>query len=328
MEGKTKYWFCPLVLKKIQMRTLLFVCLCSLSFACNQAETNEGLSQPDQTEQPGPSPETSSNYLSIAQNELPQLMQAGSRIMPLISAHRGGRDMAGYPENSIEAFQYIVDSIPAMIECDISMSSDGVLLMMHDNTLDRTTNGTGKVSEKTWAEMENLKLVDDYGTQTNFEIPLLEEVLAWAKGKAILSLDVKRGVPFKNVIDLVEEMEMEDYAVIITYSVNDALSVNRLNEDLMISVSIRNDEEWQRMKNAGLPFDRMVAFTGTRLSPKGLYETLHAENIPTILGTLGNLDKQAAAQGDSLIYTRFLDMGIDILATDRPLEAGSIVEKY
>ena len=116
--------------------------------------------------------------------------------------------------------------------------------------------------------------------------------------------------------------------MVITYNVNDALAVHRFNENLMISVSIRNDEEWQRMKTSGLPFNRMVAFTGTRLSPKGLYETLHTENIPTILGTLGNLDKLAAAQGDSKTYTRFLDLGIDILATDRPLEAGAITKKY
>ena len=297
--------------------------------ACNSSvPANEPLRDKDQTEQPGPSEPKQDNYLSIAEGELPELMQPGSRLMPLISAHRGGRGIAGYPENSLEVFEYIVDSIPAMIECDISMSSDGVLLMMHDNTLDRTTNGTGKVADQTWAEMENLKLVDDYGTQTEFEIPLLEEVLRWAKGKAILSLDVKRGVPFKNVVDLIEEMEMEDYVVVITYNVNDALAVHRFNENLMISVSIRNEEEWQRMKSSGLPFDRMVAFTGTRLSPKSLYETLHAENIPTILGTLGNLDKQAAAQGDSPTYTRFLDLGIDILATDRPLEAGAITEKY
>ncbi|GAB5553302.1 MAG: glycerophosphodiester phosphodiesterase family protein [Saprospiraceae bacterium] len=314
------------------MRVLLFILIFGTLNACTQTknpESNQDTNVQDSSEKPGPSQTSSTlNYIQIQAGQLPELMQPGSRLMPLISAHRGGRNMAGYPENSIEAFQYIADSIPAMIECDISMSSDGILLMMHDNTLDRTTNGTGKVTEKTWAEMENLKLIDDYGTQTDFGIPLLEEVLAWAKGKAILSLDVKRGVPFKNVIDLVEEMEMEDYTVIITYNVNDALAVNRMNKDLMISVSIRNDEEWQRMKTSGLPFDRMVAFTGTRLSPKGLYETLHAENIPTILGTLGNLDKQAAAQGDSLTYTRFLELGIDILATDRPLEAGSVTENY
>lgn len=314
------------------MRILLFILILGTLNACTQTknpEKSQNTNAQDTSKKPGPSQtSTALNYIQIKEGQLPALMQPGSRLMPLISAHRGGRNMVGYPENSIEAFQYIVDSIPTMIECDISMSSDGILLMMHDNTLDRTTNGTGKVTEKTWAEMENLKLVDDYGTQTDFEIPLLEEVLAWAKGKAILSLDVKRGVPFKNVIDLVEEMDMEDYAVIITYNVNDALAVNRMNKDLMISVSIRNDEEWQRMKTSGLPFDRMVAFTGTRLSPKGLYETLHAENIPTILGTLGNLDKQAAAQGDSKTYTRFLELGIDILATDRPLEAGSITEKY
>lgn len=316
------------------MKKVFLILFLAFLSACNNSTTNDpatGTIATDQTEQTGaadPAEATNPNYLSIQAGALPDLMQPQSRLMPLISAHRGGRDIAGYPENSIEVFQHVVDAIPAMIECDISMSSDGVLLMMHDNTLDRTTNGTGKVSEKTWAEMENLQLVDDFGTQTDFEIPLLEEVLQWAKGKAILSLDVKRGVPFKNVVDLVEETSMEDHVVIITYNVNDALSVHRLNEKLMISVSIRNEEEWLRMKTSGIPLDRMVAFTGTRLSEKSLYKTLQDQGIPTILGTLGNLDKQAAAQGDQKTYARFLDLGIDILATDRPLEAGRITEAY
>ena len=313
------------------MRTFLFVCLISLFFACNQANTNEALPKSDQTGQPGAAPTATSDHpyhLSIAKGELTQLMQPGSRLMPLISAHRGGRNIPGYPENSIEAFQYISESIPVMIECDISMSSDGVLLLMHDNTLDRTTNGFGKVADQSWEELQQFQLIDDFGKQTDFKIPTLEEALSWAKGKVILSLDVKRGVPFKNVVDLVEEFEMEDYVEIITYNQNDALSVNRLNPDLMISVTIRNQEEWMRMKNSGIPFDRMVAFTGTRLPTPALFDTLHAYGIPSILGTLGNLDQQAARRGDQATYTPFLDLGADILATDRPLEAGVITEKF
>lgn len=267
-------------------------------------------------------------YISIGEGELPQLMRPGSRLMPLISAHRGGRRIPGFPENSMEVFKYTTDSIPAMLECDISITSDGVLMIMHDNSLDRTTTGTGEIASQTWESMQNLNLVDDFGDPTTFKIPTLEEVLSWAKGKALLSLDVKRGVPFKNVIDMVEEFGMEDYVVVITYNVNDALTVHRLNDRLMISVSIRNEEEWLRMKTSGIPFDRMVAFTGTRLSPKSLFDELHQENIPAILGTLGNLDQQAAAQGDSLTYTRFLDLGADILATDRPLEAAKITSSY
>lgn len=303
-----------------------FICLLSILFllACDNSRSAT-LPSSDTEEN---STATTATYRSIGAGELPDLMQPGSRIMPLISAHRGGRNIPGYPENSLEVFQYVVDSIPAMVECDINMTSDGVLILMHDNSLDRTTTGTGAVKDKTWEEISELKLVDDFGKRTDFTIPTLEQALEWAKEKAILSLDVKRGVPFKNVVDLVEEYEMEDYVVVITYNVNDALSVHRLNKDLMISVSIRNEEEWRRMQTSGIPYDRMVAFTGTRLSPKSLFETLHAENIPAILGTLGNLDQQAAAQGDSRTYAKFLDLGVDILATDRPLEAGKITEAY
>lgn len=303
-----------------------FICLLSILFllACDNSRSAT-LPSSDTEEN---STATTATYRSIGAGELPDLMQPGSRIMPLISAHRGGRNIPGYPENSLEVFQYVVDSIPAMVECDINMTSDGVLILMHDNSLDRTTTGTGAVKDKTWEEISELKLVDDFGKRTDFTIPTLEQALEWAKEKAILSLDVKRGVPFKNVVDLVEEYEMEDYVVVITYNVNDALSVHRLNKDLMISVSIRNEEEWRRMQTSGIPYDRMVAFTGTRLSPKSLFETLHAENIPAILGTLGNLDQQAAAQGDSRTYAKFLDLGVDILATDRPLEAGKVTEAY
>lgn len=309
------------------MKNIFSLFLLLSLFACDKINTGN-LSQQDAVEVDTPPTESSKNYLSIADGELPALMQPESRLMPLISAHRGGRNIPGYPENSLELFQYIADSIPAMLECDISMCSDGELILMHDNSLDRTTTGTGTVKEKTWSEISELQLVDDFGETTAFKVPTLEDALQWAKGKALLSLDVKRGVPFKNVIDLVEEYEMEDYVMIITYNINDALTVHRLNDDLMISVSIRNEEEWLRMKNSGIPFDRMVAFTGTRLSPKSLFEALHEENIPAILGSLGNLDKQAATQGDEKIYGRFLDLGADILATDRPLEAGKITGAY
>lgn len=273
-------------------------------------------------------PSTAVTHLSIADGELPNLMRPGSRLMPLISAHRGGRGLAGYPENSLELFQYVTDQIPAMVECDINMTNDGVLILMHDNSLDRTTTGTGAVQDKSWEEIKALNLVDDFGEPTDFRVPSLEQTLKWARGRVLLSLDIKRSVPFKNVIDLIEEYKMEDYVVVITYNVNDALTVHRLNDDLMISVSIRNAEEWRRMRNSGIPFNRMVAFTGTRLSPKSLYETLGAEDIPAILGTLGNLDRQAAAQGDQQTYGRFLGLGVDILATDRPLEAGKVTEEH
>jgi glycerophosphoryl diester phosphodiesterase len=245
--------------------------------------------------------------------------------IPLISAHRGG-PYPGYPENAIETFQHVIDAMPAIIECDIAMTKDSVLIMMHDNTLDRTTTGSGLVAEQTWADLKALSLKDNDGTPTNFKIPTLDEVLEWGKGKALFTLDVKRGVPFEMVVAAVEKHQMEHYAAIISYNANDALKIYQLNDQLMISVSMGDSVSYAAHKAMGIPDDNMIAFVGVREPEKSLYEMLHAKGISTILGVLGNLDRKALAEGDDL-YRGFVERGADVLATDRPLEAWKVIEQ-
>ena len=68
----------------------------------------------------------------------------------------------------------------------------------------------------------------------------------------------------------------------------------------------------------------MLAFTGTRLSNPNLYKRLKDKNIVAMLGTLGNLDKQAEARGNHL-YNEWMSKGVNILATDRPFEVSKSV---
>jgi len=245
--------------------------------------------------------------------------------VPMVSAHRGG-PYPGYPENSIRTFDYVLSFTPAVIECDIEMTADSVLVMMHDNTLDRTTNGTGSVRDKTWDELKALRLKDNEGSVTEDRIPTLEEVLRWADGKALLTLDVKRGVPFQMVTDLVAATETENYAAIITYSANDAKMVYDLNPGLMISVGIGNLTAYEAHRTLGIPDENMIAFTGVSEPEPSLYKFLHDKGIYAILGVLGNLDKKAVAKGDSL-YAGFVNRGADILATDRPIEAAKVLNE-
>lgn len=105
--------------------------------------------------------------------------------IPLISAHRGG-PAPGFPENCLAAFENTLNKIPAFIECDVQLSKDSVLVMMHDDKLDRTSNGTGKVQDKTWKELKNLLLKDNDGDITSYTIPILQDVLLWAKGKILI----------------------------------------------------------------------------------------------------------------------------------------------
>src|SRR3546814_11884826 len=73
--------------------------------------------------------------------------------VPLISAHRGGPE-PGYPENAIETFEKSAKRQPLIIECDIALTKDSVLVLMHDDKLDRTSNGKGYVKDYTFKELQ------------------------------------------------------------------------------------------------------------------------------------------------------------------------------
>lgn len=245
---------------------------------------------------------------------------------PLVSAHRGGPEK-GFPENALETFQHSSLSLPLVIECDITLSKDSVLVLMHDNRLDRTSTGKGPVGDYTWKELQAFYLKDNNGDTTTFRIPTLDAALLWGKGKVIYTLDVKRGVPYAKVIAAVRRCKAESCSVIITYSADQAAEVSKLAPDLMISASIQKKEDLLRLNNYGVPNNRLVAFVGTREADAELYQYLHTNGILCILGTMGNLDKQAIARGDKS-YAEYVERGADILSTDRPQEAGASLQLY
>ncbi|PTM07184.1 MAG: glycerophosphodiester phosphodiesterase [Bacteroidetes bacterium] len=247
-------------------------------------------------------------------------------VAPLISVHRGGSGLANFPENCLETLQYVNDSISAIFEIDVAKTKDGVLVLMHDNTLERTTTGNDKLDKYTFDELQAFILVDDFGNETTFKIPKLKDVLVWAKNnQAILTIDIKRTVDVSEVIKAIREQQAEDYSVIITYDVKQALKAHELAPDLLLSVTARNQEELTWLLETDIPTENMIAFTGTRLSDAKLYNELHNLGIQTMLGTLGNLDKQAESKGDSL-YKAWHNMGIDVFATDRPFQAAAALD--
>lgn len=247
----------------------------------------------------------------------------------LISAHRGGKGYPGYPENCLETMQYIKKNIPnALFEIDVAKSKDGVLLLMHDNSLERTTTGSGSVDQNSWETMSQLTLKDDFDSIVPFKIPLFKEVLDWAKKEnAILTVDIKRSVDPTEVLRFIEDNNALEQTILITYAIETAQKLYQRNPNVMLSVSIRNMEEFNRAADSGIPWANMVAFTGTRLSDVSLYDQLHDKGVICMLGTLGNLDKRAAARGDHL-YRDWAKLGIDVFATDRPLETQKALITY
>ncbi len=266
------------------------------------------------------------NRIKVPQGQLESFLDPGSEAFPLISAHRGGVNIAGHPENSMAVFKYMVQRTPAILELDVNMTKDSMLILMHDNSLDRTTSGSGRVDQQNWDEIAALKLKDDFGQLTRYKVPTFDKALKWARKKAILSVDVKRGVPFEKVIQMIQKRNMQDYVMVITYSLEDAQKVYRLDPSLQISVSIRNVEEFDRFMQSGIPADNMVAFTGTIGIKPELYQKLHERGIPVIVGTMGNIDRSAEASGKNEVYMEIVEKGGDIIATDRPLIVSKVIK--
>ncbi|HAY3561287.1 TPA: glycerophosphodiester phosphodiesterase family protein [Elizabethkingia meningoseptica] len=106
----------------------------------------------------------------------------------LVVAHRG--DWRNYPENSIKAVNSAIKMGVDIVEIDIQKTKDGQLIIMHDPKLDRTTNGTGKISDVTLAYIKTLILRNGASMPTREKVPTLEEMLSFIKGKRVmLNLD-------------------------------------------------------------------------------------------------------------------------------------------
>ncbi|MBZ0264687.1 glycerophosphodiester phosphodiesterase family protein [bacterium] len=243
----------------------------------------------------------------------------------LISAHRGG-PLPGFPENCIATFENSLKYGQCIIECDVRKTSDGTLVMLHDETLDRTTTGSGLLIEKSWQDAQKLRLVDNNGTLTTFTMPTLDEVLIWAKGKAVLTIDVKQPVSAQEIVAAIERNNAWGVSIVITYTHDQAKEYYSLNKNLCLSVSIRGIEEFERFKDSGIPFRNIVAFVGVHEPDPGLYPLLHENHVRTILGTMGNLDKSAQTRGIN-VYQNLFENGADILSTDDVPLVSEAIEK-
>ena len=172
---------------------------------------------------------------------LKNLLRHDGQSLHLVSAHRGGAGK-GLPENCIATFENTLRHTHAMMEVDPRYTKDGVIVLHHDPTLERTTNGTGRVVDRTWEELKALRLKDAAGVLTEYSIPTLDEALQWARGKTILVLDQK-DVPVEARARKVAEHNAEAYAVLIVYSFADAQRCYAMNPHVMMEVMIPNAEQ-------------------------------------------------------------------------------------
>jgi len=139
----------------------------------------------------------------------------------LVTAHRS--DWRNAPENSLSAMRRAIALGVDIIEVDVRRTKDGHWVIIHDDTLDRTTTGKGPVANLTRAEIGRLRLLAATGHPTEEKIPTLEEALEVARGKVVINLDKSYNDP-EGVLKVVQACHALDYAL---FSVNERLQVMR-----------------------------------------------------------------------------------------------------
>jgi glycerophosphoryl diester phosphodiesterase len=128
-----------------------------------------------------------------------------------VAAHRG--DWRNYADNCIEGIESCIRMGVNIVEIDVAKTKDGHLVLMHDKTVDRTTDGKGKVSDFTLEEIQNLRLRNGLGRVTDFKIPTLEEAMQTAKDHIMVNLD-KSDAYFDDIYRILEKTGTLKQAVI------------------------------------------------------------------------------------------------------------------
>lgn len=128
----------------------------------------------------------------------------------LVVAHRGNWRVA--PENSLAAIDSAISMKVDVVEIDVQRTKDGKFILMHDKTVDRTTNGKGKIKNLTFDEIRKLRLKDANGNITDHVVPTLEEALLLSKGKIMLNLDKAYNI-FDQIAELLDKTDTWDIII-------------------------------------------------------------------------------------------------------------------
>ena len=264
--------------------------------------------------------------LNIKNNqELSAFLRYTHKSRPIISGHRGGMEK-GFPENSIEAFENTLRYTPAFYEVDPRLTKDSVAVLMHDATLERTTTGTGKVSDYTYEELKQFRLKDAQGNVTPYRIPTLVEAIEWSRGKTVLNLD-KKDLPLAVTAKILKQCK-NDVVMVTVHNAEEAKFYYDDNPERMMSAFVKSKEALEAYKTAGIPWKNMIAYIGSLNNPENklLYDLLHAEGVMCMISTAPSYDRLGEPARRAANYRDIFLQGADILESDLPIEVSQAVK--
>lgn len=148
-------------------------------------------------------------------------------------AHRGAK--AYEPENTLKAFQKALDLNADGIELDVHLSADGHVIVIHDETIDKMTNGKGAVNSFSLSELKSFRIADRY------EIPTLKEVFDLVNKKCFINIELKNADTLTKVVSLIHEYISDkkwnyEHFIVSSFDWNALQEVHNLDSKIPIGV--------------------------------------------------------------------------------------------
>lgn len=271
-------------------------------------------------------------YANRAEKIVAEIHNPNSKKI-VVASHRG--DWRNYPENSIPAIESVIKMGVDIMELDLKMTKDSVLVLCHDRTIDRTTNGKGKVSDITYDSLMTFNLKRAHNVVTDsLKMPTLRQALECCKDRIVVNVD--QGYEFYDqVLAITEELGVTDQILIKGKKpvsvVAEKMAVHPHNMMYMPIIDILKPKgealfnEYMETGTVPLAYEvcynkmtpeveecmKKVVATGSKLWVNTLW--------PSLCGGPGNDDDAAyecANPGE--VYDQYIKMGVTMIQTDRP----------
>ena len=235
---------------------------------------------------------------------LPSVAQAQPRQVVAIS-HRG--EHLHHPENTLQAYQAAIDAGADYFELDVRTTSDGKLVLSHDGSVSRRTNGKGDIGKMTFDEVRALDAGIKSGPEfAGTKVPTFDEALDLARGKIGIYVDVK-SASAKDLVTHIEEHGMVDHVVIYT-GLSQGNEIQKLNPKLKVM------PEAGSLESAKHLIERLhlqvMAFGAGDFKPE-IIRAVKEANVQIYVDRLGPADNAASWQSA-------IDAGADGIQTDHP----------
>lgn len=228
-----------------------------------------------------------------------------------VAAHRAFHTHA--PENSLLAIEHAISNGVDIIEIDVRITKDGIPVIMHDQKVDRTTNGKGDIEKWTLADLKTLYLKKG-DSLSGEKIPTLQEVLQFSKGRAVFDLDMKTDQVGK-VLEVIKKYG--SFKDVIFFDSDTAVlnAVDRDHKKWMIMPRVHKKEDVQWVLDTYQP---EIVHIDEKTNTSEICQLIRSRGARIWINALGVTDLKVY-QGDDKSLKELIKNGANVIQTDHPV---------